>query len=75
MMNPTPHYKIRTVNIENYIALILKNGETNKIFILQEKQEGGFVLHMTNAVRGRILPHLSWSSLKTTLSFFTYHRG
>jgi hypothetical protein len=26
-------------------------------------------------VRGRILPHLSWSSLKTTLSFFTYHRG
>jgi len=38
-------------------------GSTHKISFLQEKQQGGSVLHMTNALTGRISPtylHYSW---------------
>jgi len=50
------------------IAAILKTEETHKISILQEKQGGGFVLRMTNVMRGRI-------SSPTLVIPFTYHKG
>jgi hypothetical protein len=42
--------------------LFCKKGTTHKISILQEKQESGSVLHMANALRGKISPtHLGYS--------------
>jgi hypothetical protein len=51
-------------------APILERGDNPQNINLQEKQEGGSVLHMTNPLEGRISPHISWSFLKTDLSFF-----
>jgi hypothetical protein len=36
--------------------LFCKKGTTNKISILQEKEEGGSDLHMTNTLRSRLSP-------------------
>jgi hypothetical protein len=36
------------------MALFFKKGITHKISVLEEKQEGGSVLHMTNALTVRI---------------------
>ena len=42
-----------------YIApIFFKTGQPTKYQFLQEKKEGGCVLHMTNLLRGRICPHV-----------------
>jgi hypothetical protein len=47
----------RKVAYTHYISpLFCKKGAPHKITILQEKQEGGSVLHMTNALRCRVPP-------------------
>jgi len=58
------------------IAAIFKTGETHKILILREKQEGGFVLRMTNVVRGRTsTTYLGYSSYlsQITISWMTHY--
>jgi len=45
-------------------------GTTNKTSVLQDKQEGGSVLHMTDTLRGRISPHPAWWFLKVQFSSF-----
>ena len=55
--------------------LFCKKGTIHKISILQEKQEGGSVLRMSNALRGRISPHLSWLFLKMELSSFNIQQS
>jgi hypothetical protein len=38
--------------------ILQKKGHPTRYQILQEKQEGGNVLHMNNVFRGRIYPHI-----------------
>jgi len=64
------------VHILKYIALYFINrhylelgGKSRKNAILQEKQEGGRVSHMTNVLRGRISPPPHWLYLKMELSY------
>jgi hypothetical protein len=44
---------LRTPNLA-YCPYFVKRGTTHKISVLQEKQDGSSILHMTNALRGRI---------------------
>jgi len=52
-----------------------KNGTTQKISILQEKQESGSVLHLKNAVTGKVHPTYTGYSCRWSCHLFTYHRG
>jgi len=50
------------------LSLFWKMATTHKIIILQEKQEGGSILHLANAFRVRISPTCLGYSLKKQLS-------
>jgi hypothetical protein len=53
--------------------LFCKKGAAHKILVLQK--QGGSVLHMTNAVRGKISPtHLGYSR-RQNCHLFTCHRA
>jgi hypothetical protein len=47
-------------------------GFARKIWSLQEKQEGGSVLHITNALRGRIFPTCFRSSIQNDIYQMSY---
>jgi len=64
-----------TKHKKKYIFPLSKKGTTQKISILQEKQESGSVLHMTNAVTGRIYPTYTGYSCRWSCHIFTCHRG
>jgi hypothetical protein len=51
-----------------------KNGTTHKISVLQEKQGGGSVLRMKNALRGRTTPIYLGYSWISNCHLFTYQR-
>jgi hypothetical protein len=55
--------------------LFCKKGTTHKISILQDKQEGGSILDMTNRLRGRMSPTCLGYSWRWSCQLFTYHRG
>jgi hypothetical protein len=56
------------------VAPLSKKGTTQKISILQEKKEGGSILHVTNSVTDRISSTYTGYSCRWSCHLFTCHR-
>lgn len=60
----------------SYISsLFCKKWTVHKISVLQEKQEGGFILYVTNALRGMVFPTCLGHSWRWSFHLFAYHGG